>query len=248
MGKRHDAIGIKQTIHFEWLQKVANLMLAGLDTNTIRQEIHSFLKEAEPERSEGARSFSISNLMNIWVTPEKEIIDFRDNALILLQKYPSMALPIHWGMISVAYPFWYNISRQTGRLLSLQDQVTQLQIVNRLKEQYGDRQTVSRNAQFVIRSFIAWGVLKESEAQGCYQKAEPTNVTDIELTVFILESVLHATAEGKCALGTFQNNPAFFPFQFPVITGDYVSQHSERIDVVRYGLDDELLKLKNDCN
>jgi hypothetical protein len=28
------------------------------------------------------------------------------------------------------------------------------------------------------------------------------------------------------------------------MTGDFVSQRSDRIDVVRYGLDDELLKLK----
>ena len=28
------------------------------------------------------------------------------------------------------------------------------------------------------------------------------------------------------------------------MTGDFVSQRNERIDVVRYGLDDELLKLK----
>jgi hypothetical protein len=28
------------------------------------------------------------------------------------------------------------------------------------------------------------------------------------------------------------------------MSGDFISQRSERIDVVRYGLDDELLKLK----
>ena len=31
MGKRHEAIGIKQAIRFEWMQKAANLLLAGLD-------------------------------------------------------------------------------------------------------------------------------------------------------------------------------------------------------------------------
>jgi hypothetical protein len=53
-----------------------------------------------------------------------------------------------------------------------------------------------------------------------------------------------ATPEAKGALGLLLNNPAFFPFQLPVMTGDFVSQRSDRIDVVRYGLDDELLKLK----
>ena len=44
--------------------------------------------------------------------------------------------------------------------------------------------------------------------------------------------------------GLLLNNPAFFPFLLPVMTGDLVSQRCDRIDVVRYGLDDELLKLK----
>ena len=46
------------------------------------------------------------------------------------------------------------------------------------------------------------------------------------------------------SLGAILNNPAFFPFQLPVMTGDFISQRSGRIDVVRYGLDDELLSLK----
>ncbi len=38
MGKRHEAIGIKQAIRFDWMQKAANLLLVGLDAKTIRQE------------------------------------------------------------------------------------------------------------------------------------------------------------------------------------------------------------------
>ncbi len=49
--------------------------------------------------------------------------------------------------------------------MALQDQVTQTQTVNHLKELYGDRQTVSRYARCVIRSFIAWGALKDFEVK-----------------------------------------------------------------------------------
>lgn len=50
--------------------------------------------------------------------------------------------------------------------------------------------------------------------------------------------------EAKSVLRLLLTSPAFFPFQRPVMTGDFVSQRSDRINVVRYGLDDELLKLK----
>lgn len=250
MNKRHEAIGIKQVIRIEWMQKTANLLLAGLDAKTIRQELHDFLTVRKGDGSEGNRSdqtrtFAVNNLMNIWVSPDPELVPFRDASLVCLRECPPMALAVHWGMISAVYPFWFNVARQAGRLLALQDQVTQTQIINRLKEQYGDRQTVSRYAKYVIRSFVAWGALKDSEAKGCYEKASPVSIAEPNLAILMFESALLATPEAKGALGLLLNNPAFFPFQLPVMTGDFVSQRSDRIDVVRYGLDDELLKLKS---
>ncbi|MFC1856171.1 hypothetical protein ACFL2A_06490 [Thermodesulfobacteriota bacterium] len=157
-----------------------------------------------------------------------------------------MDIAVHWGMISAVYPFWFNIARLTGRLLGLQSQVTQVQIINRLKEQYGDRQTVSRYARFVIRSFVAWGVLRDSNGKGCYEKAVPVIISDNSIAILMIESALHASPEGKVALNLMINNPAFFPFHIPVMTGDFIAQNNDRINVVRYGLDDELIKL-NGC-
>lgn len=248
MGKRHEAIGIKQAIRFEWMQKAANLLLAGLDAKTIRQELHEFLADrkgngSEGERSDQTRTFVVNNLMKIWVAPDHELIPFRDASLAFLRKNPSMALAVHWGMISAVYPFWFNVARQTGRLLALQDQVTQTQIINRLKEQYGDRQTVSRYARFVIRSFVAWGTLKDSEAKGCYEQSDLVTISDYDLVFLLIEAALHAMPEGKAALGLLINAPAFFPFWFPVLTGDLIAQRVPRIDVIHHGLDDELLTL-----
>ncbi len=249
MGKRHEVIGIKQTIRLEWMQKAVILLLAGFDAKSIRQELHEFLADrkgngSEGERSDQTRTFVVNNLMKIWVSPDPELTPFRDASLSFLRENPSMALPVHWGMISAVYPFWFTVARQTGRLLALQDQVTRTQIINRIKEQYGDRQTVSRYARFVIRSFVAWGVIKDSKVKGCYEKVAPVSIDESNLAILMFESALLATPKAKGALGLLLNNPAFFPFQLPVMTGDFVSQRSDRIDVIRNGLDDELLKLK----
>ena len=263
MGKRHEAIGIKQEIRLEWMHKAANLLLAGLDAKTIRKELHEFLADrkgngSEGERSHQTRTFVVNNLMNIWVTPDPKLIPFRDAALALLHDLPapqtsrqagnsSMALAIHWGMITAVYPFWFNVARQAGRLLALQDQVTQAQIINRLKEQYGDRQTVSRYARFVIRSFIAWGALKDSEAKGCYEKTAALSIADKDVAILLIESALLANPEAKGALGGLLNNPGFFPFQLPIMTGDFIAHQNHRIEVFRYGLDDELLHLHTEA-
>ncbi len=155
-----------------------------------------------------------------------------------------MGLAIHWGMITAVYPFWFNVAWQTGRLLTLQDQVTQAQIVHRLKEQYGDRSTISRYARYVIRSFVAWGVLKDAEAKGCYERSAPMNLADHSLIMLMFEAALHTTPEGQGALSLLLKHPAFFPFHLSVTTGAFIAQHSDRIDMVRYGLDDEMLKMR----
>ena len=101
--------------------------------------------------------------------PDKEIKQFRDVALVHANKISvKERMPLHWAMISAAYPFWAGVAKHVGRLLNLQDQITKKQIIQRLKEQYGDRQTISRYARYVIRSFVAWGVLNDTHAKGVY--------------------------------------------------------------------------------
>ncbi len=248
MGKRHEAIGIKQAIRFEWMQKAANLLLVGLDAKTIRQELHEFLADrkgngSEGERSDQTRTFVVNNLMKIWSSPDPELIPFRDASLAFLRENPSMALAVHWGMISAVYPFWFNVARQTGRLLALQEQVTQTQIINRLKEQYGDRQTVSRYARYVIRSFVAWGALKDSDSKGCYRKSNPITVSNPIILSLLVEATLYAHNDGKMDKNHFLNHPALFKFTIDPFSVSSITKINHRISVDRYNFKDELMSL-----
>lgn len=249
MVSRHEKIGIKQTIRFEWMEKTANLLLAGLDEKSIRQELHEYLAiskdhESKINRSKQTQTFAINNLMTTWFSSDTEIIEFRDDALAMLRKYPSETLAVHWAMLCAVYPFWFNVALQIGRLLNLQDKVTLQQINNRLKEQYGDRQTVSRYARYVIRSFVAWGILKDSGSKGCYEKTTPLTIHDRDVAILLIEAILRATPEGKGHLRMLTDSPALFPFRLPVLTGDLISQRASHIDVMFYGPDDELLILR----
>ena len=249
MGKRHEKLGIKQTIQKKWMDKTVNMMLAGLSEKEIRAELDAYLstqKQSGGIGKRGEKTYRMAiSVLAAWFAPEEELVAFRNDSLRYARELSvEQWLPLHWAILSAAYPFWFNTARQTGRLLNLQDRVAQSQIFDRLKEQYGDRETVSRNARYTVRSFVAWGALKDSEAKGCYEKAAPVSIADTNLAILMFESALLATPEARSALGLLLNNPAFFPFQLPVMTGNFISQRSDRIDVVRYGLDDELLKLK----
>lgn len=249
MGTRHDTIGVKQVIPYKWIQKTARLQLAGVSARNIRQELHTALDTAgkqgqSGERSAWTRTFLVNNLMSIWPSPAIELVSFRDRAMHALRDQPDQEFAIHWAMISAVYPFWFNTARQTGRLLNLQLQATQAQIVSRLKEQYGDRQTVSRYARFVVRSFVDWGVLVDTTAPGHYQKADAISVIDHNLASLLLYAALIATPGGKAPLNELMANPAFFPFSLPTISGESLMGDSPTFKLVRYGIDEVFLSLE----
>jgi len=195
------------------------------------------------KRGATSRAQVVNMLMKIWVAGDSDLAAYREASLAYLRANPAAALAIHWGMVGAVYPFWFNTARQVGRLLALQDQVTQAQIIGRLKEHYGDRQTVGRYGRYAIRSQVAWGVIRDSAAKGCYEKVTPVVVDDPALGMLLVEAALHATPEAKATLSVVLNSPAFFPFQLPPLTGDLISRGSNRIEVLRHGLDEELLKL-----
>ncbi|MCK9303771.1 MAG: hypothetical protein M0P27_00050 [Bacteroidales bacterium] len=246
---RHDKLGIKQTIQKKWMDYVVKMMLAGLTEKEIRAELDEFLvtqKQSGGTGERGKKTYGMAiSILASWFAPDKELIPFRDHALELIRHENQQNwLPFHWAVISASYPFWFNVARQTGRLFNLQNQITQPQVFSRLKEQYGDRETVARNARYTIRSFVAWDALKDSKIKGCYEQSKRIEISDANHAILLYEAALHADKEGKASLGLLKNNPAFFPFQIPVLSGDYIAQNSKAIEIVRYGLDDELLKLK----
>ena len=250
MSKRHDKLGIKQTIQKHWMDKVVKMMLAGLSEREIRTELNDFLatqKQSGGTGERGKKTYGMAiSILASWFSPEKELVPFRNHALELARHDPTQNwLPYHWAVISASYPFWFNVAKQTGRLFNLQDQITQVQVFSRLKEHYGDRETVARNARYAIRSFVAWGVLKDSKVKGCYEQNKTMKIGNPNLAILLYEAALHADKEGKAVLGLLKNNPAFYPFQMPVLAGDLISQQNKAIEVIRYGLDDELIKLKD---
>lgn len=250
MSKRHETIGIKQAIRTEWLDKAVNLLLSGLDAKSIRAELHEYLSERKGdgsvgERSKNTRSFAVNNIMNIWVTPAKEILPLRDDALSLIKDKPDLANVMHWAMLCAAYPFWYNTAVQTGRLLNLQDQVTQKQIISRLKEHYGDRDTIGRYAKYVIRAFVYWGVLKETDDKGCYAQGNTKEIMDDDAIALLCEATLLATREGKSTVGDFVNSPALLPFRLSIVTPAILVNHNLRLNLSSYSAGDEYIFIEN---
>ncbi len=147
-------------------------------------------------------------------------------------------------MTLAAYPFWGAVAAHTGRLLRLQGTVAAAQVQRRITEEFGERQTASRAAQRVLRSFIDWGVLKETGNKGVYGQGDSYPVETPRLITWLAEASLRARVNGSAAIKDLLDSPSLFPFRLAHISAGLVASLSPRLKILRHGLDDDLVMLR----
>jgi len=253
MTHRRNQIGFTQRVRLEWLEKTANLVLAGNDKAAVNEALHELLKDKVSVGgfSKGSnRNKVISILRKVWVTTPEEIIPLRNDGLAFLSSRSAslnshhMSVAIHWGMVMAVYPFWSDVATQTGRLLRLQGSAAAAQIQRRVREQYGERESVSRAARRVLRSYLDWGVLQETGIKGIYSAGVTLAVDETCLIAWLVEASLHARAGGSAPLKELIDSPSLFPFRIKPVHAESLVAVSSRLDFLHHGLDDDLVVLR----
>ncbi|MFP4164370.1 MAG: hypothetical protein ACLFVE_10340 [Chitinispirillaceae bacterium] len=248
---RLKTVGIKQVVRLEWYDYALDMVLDGLSKEETRKRLDAYISEREQsggygERGAQAYTKAVTQIMKCWVTPESDLRSFRDRALELARHTERRSrVVLHWAVTMASYPFWLRVAELTGRMLNLQESITQSQIRQRCYELFGERSTIERSTRRVIRSFVAWNVLKDSAVKGCYRRSEPITVAEPKALSLLVEAALWALPGGKIEMRQLQTFPAFFAFDIPPINGSIIESANSCITVERYGLDDELLRLSN---
>jgi len=115
-----------------------------------------------------------------------------------------------------------------------------------VREQYGERDTVSRAARRVLRSFVDWEVLKETSEKGIYTAGLSLAIAQVEVVAWLAEAFLHAHPNGSVALGTVLDSTSLFPFRLSPISAAHLVAVSGRLDVLRHSLDQDLIMLRTE--
>lgn len=248
MTRRSDQIGFSQRVRLEWLEQTANLVMAGNDKAAVNEAMQELLKDkvsigGQAER--GNREKIITILLKTWLTVPGELESFRVEGLELFKRVPRRDhLPIHWGMVMAVYPFWSGVATQTGRLLRLQGSAAAAHVQRRVREQYGERETVSRAARRVLRSFLDWGVLQDIGLKGIYTSGTTLSVEDQRLIAWLIEAALHSHINHSASFADLMESPSFFPFKFAPVHVENIMAASSNLDYIRHGLDDNLIILR----
>lgn len=245
---RFAQIGLDRLIRIAWLAKTSSLALAGNDPTSIKSILQGDLQSAFRSINadvRGSLDKTITILLRVWLTVPSELESLRIEGLELLKRVPPRDhRAVHWGMVMAAYPFWSNVAVQVGRLLKLQGSVTAAHVQRRIREQYGERETVSRRTRYVLRSYLDWGVLEETGSKGVYISGTTLAIEDPQLIAWLTEAALHARVNGAAPLKDLLDSPSLFPFRIKPIRAESVRSASPRLDILRHGLDDDLVMLR----
>jgi hypothetical protein len=248
MIRRENQVGFSQRVRLEWLDQTGNLVLAGNSKQAVNEALQSLLKDrvsvgGNAER--GNREKIVTILLKTWLTVPIELQSFRSDGLELLKSFSQGdRIAVHWGMVMAVYPFWSDVAVQVGRLLRLQDCASAAQVQRRVREQYGERETVSRAARRVLRSYLDWGVLHDTGKNGIYSAGTTMAVDEPRLIAWLTEAFLYARQGSSASMKDIVGNPCFFPFKIKSISADSLASMSPRLDLVPHGLDDNLVLLR----
>ena len=245
---RFTQIGLDRLVRLAWMEKVSSLVLAGNDPKNIKTILQNdFIGSFRSAKTDvrGSLDKTITILLKVWLTAPIEIESLRVEGLELLKRVPRRDhLAIHWGMVMAVYPFWSGVAIQVGRLLRLQGSAASVHVQRRIREQYGERETVSRRTRYILRSYLDWGVLQETGTKGIYTAGTTLAVDDSRLIAWLAEASLHARANGSAPLKDLIDSPNFFPFRIKPIHVESLVASSSRLDILRHGLDDDLVMLR----
>lgn len=247
MNRRNIQVGFSQRIRLEWFEQTTQLILAGNGRVAVKDSLQKLLQERVSVGSDavrGNRGKVISILMNTWLTVPVGLEPLRDEGLNLLREMNGNdRIALHWGMASAVYPFWSVVAAYTGRLLRLQGVAAASQVQRRVRERYGDRQTASRAARRVLRSFIDWGVLEDTRHSGVYGPGKRYPIRDPRHVAWMVEASLPAQANRFVPMKYLIESPSLFPFRISRMATEHVVSFSPRLEILRQGLDDELVTL-----
>lgn len=238
-------VGFSQRVQLPWMDYTAGLVLAGKKKPEINDSLQQFLEKrlsVGGSAIRGTREKAISILMKIWVSPPSHLVGLRDEGLALLRRMPASGhMAVHWGMTMAVYPFWGTVAETVGRLLRLQQDVGAAQVQRRIREQFGERETVARAARRVLRAQIDWGVLVEGAKKGVYRAATPLVVSDVDLQCWLIEAFLAASAPAWQPLATIHKHPAFFPVTLERLSASLLESRPH-IEIARHGMDQEMVR------
>ena len=206
-------IGFDRTIRSEWLDAAAARVVRGESPDETRKFLWDFLEDVEPGKTNNSgRGKTLTVLTRIWVAVPPRAEPLKQEALkCLAAASGEQRVGIHWAMAAGTHPFFLDVATHVGKLIKLNGLANRTQIKRRMTEAWGDRSTLERTIQHVLRSLTQWGLLRAGHEHGSLIGPAQRIRLGEDVSQLLVHSVLLGQDRGS-QFGQLIDHPALFPF------------------------------------
>jgi len=242
---RRSTIGFDRRIDIEWLDAAAAQAAASTPATELRKYLWDLLEGVlTGDRSNSARGKTVTVLSHIWSDVPPVAVELHRRACAHLGTCkPDERLALHWAMMIGTYPVFTDVAAAAGRLLALQGSFTLSHLTRRLVGTWGERSTLARAAQRVVRSMVQWGVLEDTATRGMYRAAARRQTVGPAVGLLLVEALLIDAEESSIPLDQLVGHPSLFPFTVAVNAGHV--RAAPQLQVHRHGLDTDIVELQS---
>ncbi len=202
-------IGFDRLVRLEWAD-MAMRVRAGTASSG---ELSALLDVAE--LGPAARKKTRTLLNRLWLEPHPVLQGLADRAVSLRARYPGTLPTIFcWGMAISAYPFFGQVAENIGRLSALHGDCTTAEIHRRMRERFGERETIKRVTNWVIQTQVDWVVIRHGSTRKQVLRQAPIQLGSSEVAAWLVEAAVRYAGKAL-PVATLMSMPALFPFVAP---------------------------------
>jgi hypothetical protein len=241
---RRASIGFDRRLDRAWLDAAAAKAAEGAKPEEFRAHMWTLLEDVVTGTARNsARGKTVSVLAHVWGTLPPHAVGLRQRACASMALCsPDERLALHWAMMIGTYPVFTDVASAIGRLLALQGSLSLTHLTRRLSSSWGQRSTLSRAAQRIVRSMVQWGVLSDTPQRGHYARCSSPLSVGRQSGLLLIEALLIDADASSMPVEHLARHPALFPFEWSVSSGDLRS--APQFLVHREGLDSDLVELR----
>ncbi len=191
-------IAFNRRLRASWLREGLRLLADGTDGANWIERMEDLVKETNSGKDSITKSMRY--LRHVWI--EKGDADgLRADAIELFRSRPSerASVILSWGMVIATYPFLNDVASTIGRMLRVQPEVKLEQILRKLTETYGERETVRRSGRYALGVITDCGFVERTKPAGCYHLGKPLKPEHSNLSGWLVRAWF-ATTGGSAVI------------------------------------------------
>lgn len=205
-------VGYACSIRLPWLNKAVQMLEENLPEAEYKEKMNEYLSFEidSPTRLRKTREI----LMNVWYYPSEELDNTREEAVVLLNKYPEYTAPIQYCMLCLAYPVFADVCKIMGKLFEFQEEVTNPALKQKLYDDWGERGTLEATTRRITLTLKEMDILK-NEVKTRYT-LHKIAITNADILDFVLTQGMKLDGSSYYSYTELGNLYILFPFKYEV--------------------------------